>query len=92
MTSLFSSRRVETFCSLVEVSFFVSCAAHATAARIHDVGLLREHGITKLLRPIELLAHHGITFGVAVSSFTLLSQPFFSIAFVSASPFRFLLP
>jgi hypothetical protein len=27
--------------------------------RVHDVGLLGEHGIAEFLRPVELFAHHG---------------------------------
>ena len=26
--------------------------------RVHDIGLLRQHGVAELLRPIELLRHH----------------------------------
>ena len=26
---------------------------------VHHIGLLREHGIAELLRPVELAAHHG---------------------------------
>ena len=54
---LLASLVTVTFCSLVV--FSLPFASALALDRVHHVSLLREHRVAELLRPVEIVVHHG---------------------------------